>query len=231
MPPTQRQGATPSQARAPYTPAQALRRAFYARGAETVAQALLGCVLVRRVGRALLAGRIVETEAYLGERDRASHASRGPTPRNAPMYGSPGHAYVYFIYGMYDMLNVVCGRRGVPHAVLIRAVEPVRGVELMLRRRGVRRVHEVASGPGKLCRAFSITRTHNQLDLTRAADRTASLWIERGRLSRTESVEKSPRVGVDYAGADASLPLRFFVAGNVHVSRTRPARVRRPLRA
>jgi DNA-3-methyladenine glycosylase len=162
----------------------------------------------------VLAGRIVETEAYAGERDRACHAHRGRTPRNAVMYGPPGHAYVYFIYGMYDMLNVVCRPEGIPEAVLIRAIEPIAGLTTMRRRRRVERDTQLASGPGKICRAFGITRRlHDGADLT-----GGELWIAAGARRRDEPVARGPRIGVDYAGPDAARRLRFWLAGNPHVS-------------
>lgn len=207
---------SPTDAVARWLKARPLRRAFYNRGADVVAKQLLGCVLVRRRGRGLLAGRIVETEAYVGEDDRACHANRGRTRRNAVMYEAPGRAYVYFIYGVHDMLNVVCRPPGVPEAVLIRGVEPVHGLDSMRRRRGVRRLQDVASGPGKLCRAFAITRKQNGMDLAGPV-----LWITAGRLRATETISTSARVGVDYAGEDARRPLRFFVSRNPHVSRPR----------
>jgi DNA-3-methyladenine glycosylase len=216
MSPSTRSTPTRAGAGARWLRARPVRRSFYNRGADLVARELLGCVLVRRHGRGLLTGRIVETEAYEGEDDRACHASRGRTRRNAVMYGDPGHAYVYFIYGVYDMLNVVCQPAGVPEAVLIRGIEPLHGVESMLRRRGVRRLQDVASGPGKLCRAFSITRKQNGADLA-----GPGLWITSGRLRANEAIATSARIGVDYAGGDAHRPLRFFIAGNLNVSRPR----------
>jgi DNA-3-methyladenine glycosylase len=205
-------------------------RDFFARPAAVVARELLGCLLVRqlpgRQGGAILAGRIVEAEAYVGEEDRACHAHAGKTARNAVMYGPPGHAYVYFIYGMYDMMNVVCQPAGRPEAVLLRALEPVHGVDAMRRRRrAARRDTDIASGPGKLCRALGITRALNGLDL--CGD---ELWIaprrpggrSRGSHPRVpgESIARGPRIGIDYAGPDTARPLRFWLAGNPHVSRT-----------
>jgi DNA-3-methyladenine glycosylase len=193
-----------------------LSRSFYNASASKVARNLLGCLLVHRPGgngRQLI-GRIVETEAYVGERDRACHAHAGPTPRNAVMYGPPGHAYVYFIYGMYDMLNVVCRPEGVPEAVLIRALEPLEGVETMRRRRRVRLDTHLTSGPGKLCRAFGLTRRlHDGMDLTGGV-----LWIASGPRQRGEAIARGPRIGVAYAGADALRALRFWLDGNPHVS-------------
>jgi DNA-3-methyladenine glycosylase len=185
---------------------------------------LLGCVLVcRRRGRLsgdgaagrLVAGRIVETEAYVGEDDRACHAHSGKTARNAVMYGPPGHAYVYFVYGMHDMMNVVCQPANVPEAVLVRALEPIVGLDVMRRRRpAVRRALDLASGPGKLCRALGITRQLNGTHL--GGDR---LWIAAGSLRPDERIARSARIGVDYAGDDALRPLRFYLVGNPHVSR------------
>lgn len=194
-----------------------LTRSFYSRSASKVARDLLGCVLVHRPPHTtgFLAGRVVETEAYVGERDRACHAHAGRTDRNAVMYGPPGYAYVYFIYGMYDMLNVVCQPEGRPEAVLIRAVEPLEGVASMRRRRGVRHDRDLANGPGKLCRAFGVTRrAHDRIDLTGDI-----LWIEPAPGLDRARIERGPRIGVDYAGADALRPLRFWLAGSPHVSR------------
>jgi len=206
-------------------PSRALPRSFYDRSAEIVAKRLLGCVLVRRWTQGakthLLAGRIVETEAYVGEADRASHAHAGPTARNAVMYGPAGCAYVYFIYGMYDMMNVVCRAPGQPEAVLIRALEPVAGLETMRALRRSRRDRDIASGPGKLCRALLITRALNGSDLN-----GAPLWIEPGRPRRQERVRRGPRIGVEYAGRDALRHLRFFLHDNPHVSRPATARQR-----
>jgi DNA-3-methyladenine glycosylase len=196
-----------------------LSRSFYNRGAEQVARDLLGCWLVHREPRGgrLVTGRIVETEAYMGEADRACHAHAGRTARNAVMYGPPGHAYVFFVYGMHDMMNVVCRPEGCPEAVLIRALEPGPSVEAMRRRRpGVLAVHDLASGPGKLCRALGITRELNGADLC-----GGRLWIVRGDRLPGERVRRGPRIGVHYAGIDAKRPLRFWLAGNPHVSRPR----------
>jgi len=193
-----------------------LPRAFYARPAVLVARDLLGCVLVHQVeDEALVAGRIVETEAYVGERDRACHAHAGRTRRNATMYGPPGHAYVYFVYGMHDMLNVVCREPGEPEAVLVRAVAPLAGQESMRSRRRQAADRDLARGPGRLCRAFAVTRAHDGTDLCRGA-----LWIAQGSLAPRERVARSARIGVEYAGPDARRLLRFYVEGDSHVSRT-----------
>ena len=212
----------------PGSPAR-LPRTFYARPAEVVAQELLGCLLVHRLqgreGGEIVAGRIVEAEAYVGQEDRACHAHAGKTARNAVMYGPPGHAYVYFIYGMYDMMNVVCQPAGRPEAVLLRALEPVLGTQAMYRRRrAARRDHDLTNGPGKLCRALGITRTLNGADLC-----GTDLWIappagdgdSRAVVPRlpNSSIARGPRIGIDYAGPDAARPLRFWIVGNPYVSR------------
>ena len=203
-----------------------LALSFYDRGAEVVARELLGCVLCRRAGSQVLTGRIVETEAYVGQADRACHAWCGRTLRNTVMFGPPGHAYVYFIYGMYDMLNVVCQPPGQPEAVLLRAVQPLQGIAAMRRRRGSVSPTRLANGPGKLCRAFAIGRRDNGADL-----RGRWLWIAPGRLHDGERIATSPRIGVDYAGADALRPLRFYIADNPHVSRPASRRGRSDPRA
>jgi DNA-3-methyladenine glycosylase len=182
--------------------ARRLPRSFYDRGAATVARALLGHHLVRVVDGQLRVGRIVETEAYLGPHDLASHSSRGRTPRTEIMFGPPGHAYVYLIYGIYWCMNVVVQREGRAAAVLLRALEPVTGIE--------RRTQ----GPGLLCGALGVDKRLNGYDLL--SDDffiAAPLSTERFRVRRTA------RVGVDYAGDWAHRPLRFLIDGNPFVSR------------
>jgi DNA-3-methyladenine glycosylase len=193
-----------------------LPRSFYSRSALDVASDLIGKVLVRRLGRRNLAGKIVETEAYVGPHDLACHASKGHTPRTAVMFGEPGHAYVYMIYGFHFCLNVVTEPPGYPAAVLIRAVEPLENLDLMRElRNNPERDVDIASGPGKLCKAFSIDKTLNGEDL-----RGSTIWIEDRKLD-PGPIHTSPRVGVDYAGEYKDKPWRFFVEGNLHVSRVR----------
>jgi len=193
-----------------------LPRPFYSRPALEVASDLLGKVLVRRIGRKKLAGTIVETEAYVGPHDLACHASKGHTPRTSIMFGPPGYAYVYMIYGFYFCLNVVTERPGYPAAVLIRAVEPLENVDLMrVLRNNPERETNIASGPGKLCMAMSIDKQLNGADLL-----GATIWIEDRNLD-PGPIRTSPRVGVDYAGEYKDKPWRFFVDGNAHVSRVR----------
>jgi len=178
-----------------------LPRDFYARDAATVARALLGTSLVLRRPDGIVArARVVETEGYVGAQDLACHASRGRTARTAVMFGPAGHAYVYFIYGMYDMLNVVTGPTGDPQAVLIRAAEALAGVAGPL------------NGPGRLTRALGITRDLNGADLC-----VGPLTFEPG--PPPAEVIAAPRVGVGYAGPWAAAPLRFYDADSRHVSR------------
>src|SRR5262245_42579964 len=193
-----------------------LSRSFYSRSTLDVASDLLGKVLVRRLNRRILAGKIVETEAYVGPHDLACHASKGHTPRTSIMYGPPGFAYVYMIYGFYFCLNAVTEPEGYPAAVLIRAVEPLENVEYMRKlRKNPAADRNIASGPGKLCMGMAIDKKLNGADLTNGI-----LWVEDRKLE-TGSIDTSPRVGVDYAGEYRDKPWRFFVHGNPHVSRVR----------
>jgi DNA-3-methyladenine glycosylase len=167
-----------------------LSRDFYNRSTLTVARELIGARLVRILDGVKLAGIITEAEAYIDETDLACHAKAGLTPRTAPMYGPPGHAYVYFTYGNHWMLNAVTEREGFPAAVLIRAIQPVEGIEIMLERRNGRDT----LGPGKLCQAMGITKSENRVDLTGT---TGGLWIEAGMKVPDSLVTKSPRVGLN----------------------------------
>jgi DNA-3-methyladenine glycosylase len=159
----------------------------------------------------------VETEAYLGPEDRASHARSGKTRRNSVMFGQVGHAYVYFTYGMHWMLNVSAHRNQVAGAVLLRAVEPVRGLETMRERRGGRPDGELTNGPAKLCQAFGITGGLDGVDL---CDSEGPLFITIGEPVPESDVQSGPRIGVDYAGAPwRERPMRFWIRGNRFVSR------------
>ena len=185
-----------------------LKREFYERPAVEVARALLGKI----VAHGAAAGMIVETEAYLGGADLASHSARGVTPRTRVIFGPPGHAYIYLIYGMYDCLNLVCEPEGQPGCVLIRALEPVGGIALMRRRRpAARRDEDLAAGPGKLTLALGITRAHNGADVTRG-----SLVVRAPAEPVAVEIEVTPRIGIREC---ADLPLRFLVRGNRFVSR------------
>jgi DNA-3-methyladenine glycosylase len=194
---------------------QVLPAEFYSRATIQVARDLLGTLLVRRNRQGLTSGRIVEVEAYLPEGDPACHASRGRTRSNDALFGPPGHAYVYPIHSRY-CLNAVTMQRGEGSAVLIRAVEPVAGIELMQRRRGRESFLELARGPARLCEAFAIDRRLDHWDLTRGY----RLWIcgEPRAALRDALIGQSVRIGVTAAH---HLPLRFFVADNPYVSGSR----------
>lgn len=191
-----------------------LARSFYARPAVIVAPQLLGKVLARETSDGLVRGRIVEVEAYTGESDPGSHAYRGPTPRNRVMFGPPGHVYVYISYGTHFCMNVVTDTMGIAGAVLLRALEPLSGIEIMEANRGRKRLVDLCDGPGKLCQAFGITLAENGEDL--GGDR---MWIENDGFV-AEAVETSTRVGLSNG---RELPLRFFVPGNAYVSRGKPS--------
>jgi len=198
-----------------------LARAFFARDPRLVAPELLGKVLVRQEGRSLRAGRIVEVEVYLGADDAAAHAAAGETARNRVLFGPPGHAYVYFTYGMHYCLNVSCMREGEAGSLLIRALEPLAGISAMVRARGLdERKHRdsaqqlrlLASGPGRLCQAMSITRSRdNGKDLT---SRTSDLWIGDDGYS-ARGIIRTPRIGITKS---VEMPLRYFIAGSEFVS-------------
>jgi DNA-3-methyladenine glycosylase len=189
---------------------------FFARDTEIVARELLGAVLECRTAEGVASGRIVETEAYVGEHDLACHAAAGRTTRTAPLYGPPGVAYVYFIYGVHWCVNAVTRPENQPSAVLIRALEPLRGIELMRARRpAARRDVDLTNGPGKLCQALGITGAHNWLPLQKPPLRI--LTAER---IPDSDVKITPRIGITQC---VDWPLRWVIAGNPYVSRGRPA--------
>jgi DNA-3-methyladenine glycosylase len=194
---------------------RALTRSFYDRDPRTVGPDLLGKILVRREGRKLLAGRIVEVEAYLGAEDPAAHASVGKTARNAVLFGPPGYAYVYFIYGNHYCLNVSCLPDGTPGGILFRAVEPIHGMEAMFKLRGIEEssdLRRLTRGPGRLAAAFGITRERdNGEDLTSSR---SGLYIAEDGAPRPE-VLITKRIGIKKA---ADMPLRYIVPGNRFVS-------------
>lgn len=184
-----------------------LPRDFYNRPTLTVARELIGARLVRILDGVKLVGLITETEAYISQKDLACHARAGLTPRTQVMYGEPGHAYVYFTYGNHWMLNVVTEREGFPAAVLIRAIQPIEGVEVMSGRRNGRDTF----GPGKLCQAMGIGRSENGVDLT---ETSSGLWIEAGIQVPNKVVTKGPRVGLNSTPEPwLSKPWRFLVKG------------------
>lgn len=197
-----------------------LSRRFYCREPVAVARDLLGQRLVRVLGSNRLAGIIVETEAYLGIADKAAHTYNGRrTARNASMWGEGGHAYVYFTYGLHYCLNVVAGQSEEPVAVLLRALEPVEGLETMRRhRKAVRRDTDLCSGPAKLTEALAITRQLDGVDLVTSDQ----LFIERARRKPLPEIQivASPRIGVAYAQEWSTKPLRFCMRNCEHLSRT-----------
>jgi DNA-3-methyladenine glycosylase len=192
-----------------------LPRSFYAQETLTVARALIGMHLVHRGPHGLQVGRIVETEAYKGPQDLAAHSARGRrTARTEVMFGPAGHAYVYLIYGFWHCLNVVTADHGVPHAVLLRALEPVSGIDA------------TTHGPGLLCRALHIDKSLNGADLT-----LGQLWIEKPSEYRQPKIERATRIGVDYAGDWAKKPWRFFDRESPYVSTVSASARRRALGA
>lgn len=200
-----------------------LDRSFFARDPRRVARQILGKVLIRECERVHLAARIVEVEAYLGAEDPAAHSAAGRTLRNAVLFGPPGHAYVYFIYGNHYCLNVSCEPEGHAGSLLFRALEPLSGVEEMARARKIqvrdaRDLTKLTSGPGRLCQAFGITRVRdNDRDLTLPV---SGLWIgDDGYHAR--NIVQAPRVGITKA---AEMPLRYFLQGNAFVSGRRSVR-------
>jgi DNA-3-methyladenine glycosylase len=194
-----------------------LQRQFYQQDILTVSKSLLGKTLVHKTDDGVTAGKIVETEAYSGPEDKAAHSSGGRrTPRNEVMYGEKGHAYVYLIYGMYNCINITAGSiPGKPEAVLIRALEPLEGVELMAKRRGCpEKPVNLTNGPGRLCIAMGISRAQNLQDLT-----VSPLYLEDAPEVPLDEIVASKRVGVDYAGEWKDLPWRFYVKNNLFVSK------------
>jgi DNA-3-methyladenine glycosylase len=181
--------------------ANLLPRQFYARRALVVARDLLGMHLVHDDEGTRRVGRIVEVEAYQGPKDLAAHSAKGKTARNEVMFGPPGHAYVYFIYGFWYCVNIVVREAGVPHAVLIRALEPVEGLA------------DKTWGPGLLCRAMNIDRRLNGADLL-----GTTLWLERPSKPKRVHIARATRIGVDYAGDWAKKPWRFFDRDSPYVS-------------
>src|SRR4051794_22049926 len=180
-----------------------LPRSFYDRDPRDVARELLGSLLAHRVEGVLRVGRVVETEAYLGPHDLAAHSARGRTARTEVMFGPPGHAYVYLIYGMHHCMNVVVEAEGKAAAVLLRAIEPVAAIDGR------------TQGPGLLCKALHIDRRHNGMDLTGDV-----LFLTRPAHEERITIVKRPRIGVDYAGHWARRLLRFYIKGNPFISKT-----------
>jgi DNA-3-methyladenine glycosylase len=205
------------------TSAAPLEADWYARSTLDVAYDLLGKILFVKTKQGLTAGRIVETEAYRSD-DPASHSSRGKTPRASIMFGDPGVVYVYFIYGMYEMLNFVTEPHGEAGAVLIRGLEPVLGEDLMRKRRKTARTaHDLTGGPGKLCRALGIEMKHNSLSL-----QGPEIWVADSKDEMPEKVRISPRIGISQ-GQDKFW--RYYLEGNSFVSRSPMNQRSKPFRA
>ena len=199
-----------------------LPRRFYLEPTLRAARALLGQVLVHETAAGRVAGRIVEVEAYLGVRDRAAHTWGGRrTPRNETMWGPPGHAYVYFIYGVHHCVNVVTQAVGIPEAILIRALEPIEGAARMRERRNLPEAPEwrLCRGPGALCQALGIDRAQDGADLVRGP-----LRIVRDSGAAGRPIGRTPRIGIAYAGSDAARPWRFVVRDSPAVSGPTPKR-------
>jgi DNA-3-methyladenine glycosylase len=195
-----------------------LGQRFFNRPTVELARALLG----KRLALGGLRGKIVETEAYLYKDDPGCHAARGLTPRNTPMFGPAGRTYVYFIYGMYHCLNIVSGKEGEGEAVLIRALEPLCGMELMQKRRKTEKIENLCNGPGKLTQAFGITKAHNDMSLIDGEEN--GLRILRGEtINETETVTAT-RIGLAKGQGD-DLMLRFYIRGNRFVSKTHPKNI------
>ncbi len=186
-----------------------ISREYYARPTLTVARELLGAVLVRLENGVRASGIITETEAYVGESDLGCHAKAGITPRTAIMYGMPGSAYIYFNYGMHWMLNAVTEKEGFPAAVLIRAIQPLEGLEIIAVRRGRQLKPKWTDGPGKLTQALNINKSFNGVDL---CSRESGLWIEAGESISDENVTIGARVGLNSVPEPwKSMPWRFFI--------------------
>ena len=183
-----------------------LKRDFFERDAVVVAREIIGKKLVRDLDGEILSGMIIEAEAYRGLEDSASHAFQGKTPRNSIMFGPAGVAYVYFIYGMYYLLNIVTEEEGIPSAVLIRAILPLEGLPKMEELRN-QRGKNLTNGPGKLCQALSIDKRLNGWDMTRGE----KLWVEEYKNIPASQISSGPRVGIDYANKrDREAPWRFI---------------------
>ncbi|MNM24424.1 3-methyladenine DNA glycosylase [compost metagenome] len=202
-----------------------LERDFFARDTLIVAKELLGKVIVREIDSVRLSGKIVETEGYIGSIDKASHAYGGKkTPRVEPLYGEPGISYVFSIYGMYECFNVISKEKGSPEGILIRAVEPIDGLEKIAQNRfrksydtlTAKEIKNLTNGPSKLCIALDINKkVHNFMDLVISKE----LYIEDGDIINSSDIVETTRVGIDYAEEAVDFPWRFYVKNNIYVSK------------
>ena len=193
-----------------------MNHAFFRQDTVELARKLLGCMLVHRTPDGAAGGMIVETEAYVGAIDKACHAWQNRSERTEIMYHDGGYAYVYFIYGMHHCFNVVTGPEGEGNAVLIRALEPVTGINLMQRRRNTKLLRSLCSGPGKVCQALGITKNEYGMDL---CDPASPLRLIKYRHIPDEQIAVSPRINVAYAEEAAAWPWRFYVKDNLYVSK------------
>lgn len=193
-----------------------LKKSFYLRPTLTVAKDLLGKYIVRNFGKKTMAGMIVETEAYLGEKDPASHAYHGITKRNEVMFRQGGHLYVYFTYGMHFCANVVTEKSGKGRAVLIRAIEPVEGIKFMMKNRKMRGDVNLTNGPAKFCEAFMINRSHNGISLL-----GNNIFITKGRSIKNSQIISAKRIGIKNG---TEKPWRFYIKDNIFVSKTKKPR-------
>ncbi|MCX6765513.1 MAG: DNA-3-methyladenine glycosylase [Candidatus Moranbacteria bacterium] len=184
-----------------------LRKKFYQKNTLKVARNLIGCFLVRKIGKKIIRGVITETEAYIGEKDLACHASRGKTPRTEIMYGEAGHAYIYLIYGMYHCLNIVTEKKNFPAAVLIRGIKPLGTFRAKDSTKRSNLDSIVLDGPGKVCRFFKIDKKLNGCDITKGK----KLWIEKGIKFKEKDIKKSKRIGIDYAGHSRHYLWRLYL--------------------
>lgn len=193
-------------------------RDFFAQNAKTVARDLLGATLLHQTEKGLVGGIIVETEAYTGIDDLASHGRAGKTPRNLPMWEAPGHAYTYLIYGQYWLLNVVCEPPDAVAAVLIRAIEPTQGLDIIAQNRAGKPRPQWTNGPGKLTLALGVDEAHNRVDMTTAISR---LWLQPGRIYPDNAIKTGPRIGLGKHVPEPwfSMRWRWWVAGHSDVSR------------
>ncbi|WP_326511973.1 DNA-3-methyladenine glycosylase [Clostridium intestinale] len=202
-----------------------LERDFFARDTLIVAKELLGKVIVREIDGVRLSGKIVETEGYIGSIDKASHAYGGKkTPRVEPLYGEPGISYVFSIYGMYECFNVISKEKGSPEGILIRAVEPIDGLEKIAQNRfrksydtlTAKEMKNLTNGPSKLCIALDINKkAHNFMDLVISKE----LYIEDGDIINSSDIVETTRIGIDYAEEAVDFPWRFYVKNNIYVSK------------
>ncbi|WP_286910400.1 DNA-3-methyladenine glycosylase [Clostridium sp. UBA1652] len=202
-----------------------LERDFFARDTLIVAKELLGKVIVREIDGVRLSGKIVETEGYIGSIDKASHAYGGKkTPRVEPLYGEPGISYVFSIYGMYECFNVISKEKGSPEGILIRAVEPIDGLEKIAQNRfrksydtlTAKEIKNLTNGPSKLCIALEINKkVHNFMDLVSSKE----LYIEDGDIINSSDIVETTRIGIDYAEEAVDFPWRFYVKNNIYVSK------------